>query len=216
MRRQTMKTHSFIRVKHLAVISVILLLAVSVLAGTVYAVTLDSDGILPVSADANEQVGESSPYTITVKTNYAESVNDNDHRQTVEIYNNTSAAAVASGTGTVVSYSMTAENTSPTFNVKSNNKVSVTAVTVKSGDDDITATAFGGEGAYKYFLESTKTSPFGYFELYDITDNITVEVTYGEPLSDLGKNGSSPMYSITVVTKGDTGAYHTLAASDQK
>ena len=211
-----MNHHSFSHVRRLAVVSVILLLTVSVLAGTVYAVTLDKAGLLPVGAPAKQAVAAGGSYNITVTTAYADSVNDTQHLQTVEIYNDTSEAPVQSGSGTVT-YAMLAENTSPTFNVKSNNLVSVTGVVVKdSSGTDITASAFGSEGAYQYFLESTKTSPFGFFELYGITGNITVEVSYGEPITDLGNyNSSNPMYSITVVTKGDTGAYHTFAADEK-
>ena len=49
MRRYVMNHHSFTHVRRLAVVSVILLLTVSVLAGTVYAVTLGKTSIAAVS-----------------------------------------------------------------------------------------------------------------------------------------------------------------------
>lgn len=200
-------------------VMLVLLLAACVLAGTVFAVTLDDAGYSPVAAGVDSPVGDGS-YIITVNTAYADAVNDSDHLQTVEIYNDTSQAAAANGStpgsGTVT-YAMPAENSTPTLNVKSNGKVSVTSVQVlDENGNDITTTAFGSEARYEYFIESTKSSLFGYFELYNVTGDITVNVTYGEPVTDIGTFSGFNMYSATVVTKGDVGPYNHVYANDER
>lgn len=63
-----MKTHSFIHGRRLAVVSVILLLAVSVLAGTVYAVTLDGTVFSALGAKAGDAVSAAPDNAINVYT----------------------------------------------------------------------------------------------------------------------------------------------------
>ena len=66
--------------------SLAVLLAVSVLAVTVYAVTLENAGISPVAASVGGLVGDggSQSHTITVNAAYADAVSG--ETQTVELY----------------------------------------------------------------------------------------------------------------------------------
>ena len=181
--------------------SVFVLLAVSLLAGTVYAVTIDAVG---------EEVGDGTNYSITVNSTYESAVDNEDCRQYIEIYDDTTKNPVARVLNQAAA-TLPAENTTPAINVKSNSKVSVKSITVKDANGtNITAQAFGYEQYYTDFIESCKTSLFGFVELQNITGNITVDVTYGEPVADktMGYSSSCPYYSVTVVTKGDVGPYN--------
>lgn len=199
------------RGKAVIVASLVLLLAVSVLAGTVYAVTLDGTVFSPLAARIGAEVGDGS-YTITVNAAYAEAVAAQS--QTVEYYADTSQAATSSqllANNSSVTFTVDADNSTPTLNLKSSSKVSISSVVVKdAGGNDITADAFGATQYYTDFIESCKTSLFGYLELQNITGNITVDVTYGEPIADksMGNyNSNLPYFSVTVITKGDVGPY---------
>lgn len=137
-------------------------------------------------------------------------MNDDEHSQYIEIYDDTTQNPIAR-TKNHVAAAMPAGNTTPAINVKSNSKVSVKSITVKDADGaDITAQAFGYDQYYTDFIESCKTSLFGFVELQNITGSITVDVTYGEPVTDktMGYSPSYPYYSVTVVTKGDVGPYN--------
>ena len=137
-------------------------------------------------------------------------MNDDEHSQYIEIYDDTTQNPIAR-TKNHVAAAMPAGNTTPAINVKSNSKVSVKSITVKDADGaDITTQAFGYDQYYTDFIESCKTSLFGFVELQNITGSITVDVTYGEPVTDktMGYSPSYPYYSVTVVTKGDVGPYN--------
>ena len=155
-------------------------------------------------------------YSITVNSRFEDAVNDEEHSQYIEIYNDTTKNPIAR-VKNHVSAVMPAENTTPTLNLKSNSKVSIKRVTVKDENGtDITAQAFGYDQYYTDFIESCKTSLFGYLELQNITGNITVDVTYDNPVADksMGVTGSNPYYSITVVTKGEVGPYNKAYKND--
>ncbi len=156
-------------------------------------------------------------YSITVNSHFENAVNDDEHSQYIEIYNDTTQNPIAR-VKNHVSAAMPAGNTTPTLNLKSNSKVSVKSITVKDADGtDITAQAFGYDQYYTDFIESCKTSLFGYLELQNITGNITVDVTYDEPIADqaMGQcNSNLPYYSVTVITKGDVGPYGKAYRSD--
>lgn len=151
-----------------------------------------------------------SAYSITVNSHYESAVDNDASRQYIEIYDDTTEPAIARALNGV-SADMPEGNTTPTLNLKSNAKVSVKSVIVTDADgNNVTADAFGATQYYTDFIESCKTSLFGYLELQNITGNTTVDVTYGEPITDgnMGMmNSNVPYYSITVVTKGDVGPY---------
>ena len=151
-----------------------------------------------------------SAYSITVNSHYESAVDNDASRQYIEIYDDTTEPAIARALNGV-SADMPEGNTTPTLNLKSNAKVSVKSVIVTDADgNNVTADAFGATQYYTDFIESCKTSLFGYLELQNITGNITVDVTYGEPIADKNMgwmNSNVPYYSITVVTKGDVGPY---------
>ena len=157
-----------------------------------------------------------STYSITVKSHFEDAVNDDEHSQYIEIYNDTTQNPIAR-TKNHVAAAMPVGNTTPAINVKSNSKVSVKSITVKDANGtNITVQAFGYEQYYTDFIESCKTSLFGFVELQNITGNITVDVTYGEPVADksMGSEGSNLYYSMTVVTKGDVGPYNKAYRND--
>ena len=158
-----------------------------------------------------------STYSITVNSTYESAVDNEDCRQFIEIYDDTTQNPIAR-TKNHVAAAMPAGNTTPAINVKSNSKVSVKSITVKDADGtDITAQAFGCDQYYTDFIESCKTSLFGFVELQNITGNITVDVTYDEPIADkaMGQyNSNLPYYSTTVITKGDVGPYGKAYRSD--
>lgn len=151
-----------------------------------------------------------SAYSITVNSHYESAVDNDASRQNIEIYDDTTEPAIARALNGV-SADMPEGNTTPTLNLKSNAKVSVKSVIVTDADgNDVTADAFGATQYYTDFIESCKTSLFGYLELQNITGNITVDVTYDEPIADksMGNyNSNLPYYSTTVITKGDVGPY---------
>ena len=151
-----------------------------------------------------------SAYSITVNSHYESAVDNDASRQYIEIYDDTTEPAIARALNGV-SADMPEGNTTPTLNLKSNAKVSVKRVIVTDADgNNVTADAFGATQYYTDFIESCKTSLFGYLELQNITGNITVDVTYDEPIKDKNMgwmNSNVPYYSITVVTKGDVGPY---------
>lgn len=172
--------------------------------------------VITVNYTQNSQyvpvVEPGSTYSVTVNSTYEDAVNNDDCRQYIEIYDDTTKNPVARVLNQAAA-TLPAENTTPAINVKSNNKVRVKSVQVLDANgDDITQSAFGSQARYDYFIESTKTSLFGYFELYNVTGNITVNVTYDEPVADLGNN----YYSMTVVTKGDVGPYNHVYANDAR
>lgn len=157
-----------------------------------------------------------STYSITVNSHFENVVNDYEHSQYIEIYNDTTENPIAR-TKNQVAAAMPVGNTTPALNLKSNSKVSVKSVVVKDENgNDITAQAFGYEQYYTDFIESCKTSLFGFVELQNITGNITVDVIYGEPVADksMGSGGSKLYYSMTVVTKGDVGPYNKAYRND--
>ena len=195
--------------------------ALSVMAGTFYAVTVNGTPLFPSSGKGNvaaigaavdaAESGDGT-YTITVNADYSDAVAS--QTQTVEYYADTSLSATSSqaiADNGSVTFTVASDNTTPTLNLKSNAKVSVKSVVVKDENgNNITSQAFGYDQYYTDFIESCKTSLFGYLELQNITGNITVDVTYGEPIADknMGSTKSNdPYYSITVVTKGDVGPY---------
>lgn len=220
--------------KAVVIASVIMLLAVSVLAGTVYAVTLDRAGIAPVAAktadialgaQADENVGNGS-YTITVKTSFESGVAE--QTQKIEFFadGNTATAADFATLGDDGEKVFTANSfdTTPTLNLKNSADARISSVVITDADgSDITTAAFGSQNYYNNFIESCKTSLFGYVELQNITGNITVNVTYDTPVTcamlgynenndayvhatGSGNDESNPkFYSITIVAKGDVG-----------
>ena len=216
--------------KRLALIGVMLMSIVTLLTGTVFAVAVSDTFLNPqkaahsasfepaaVGAQAGAETGEGN-YTVTVNTTFPGDVSG--ETQNIEFYQSghtdapTDSATL--GDGGTKAFTCPADDTSPTLNLKSSSAVSITSVEIKDADDDvITVAAFGSQAQYDYFIESTKTSLYGYIELQDITGNITVNVTYGAPVDDLGKINSSTAYSITVVTKGETGPYHTFSGDKQ-
>ena len=162
-----------------------------------------------VNYDCVPDVTPGSTYTVTVSSTYESAVDNENCRQTIEIYNDTTqppaATALSGATAT-----LPAENMTPAINVKSSNKVSVKSVVVKdAGGSDITQIAFGSAQCYNDFIESCQNSLFGYFELQNITGDITVDVVYDAPVEDrtMGGSGSGAYYSVTVVTKGEVGPY---------
>ncbi|MCR5653006.1 MAG: leucine-rich repeat domain-containing protein, partial [Ruminococcus sp.] len=158
--------------------------------------------------------------TITVTATYADAVNTDECKQTVEYYADTTAAATERhelASGSSVTFTCGNYNTSPTLNLKSSSKVSITSIVVKNANnEDITADAFGSAQYKTDFLESTKTSLFGYVEFRNIMGNITVEVTYGTPVADgaMGEYSPYKYYSVTIVTKGDVGPYRKSYVND--
>ncbi|MEE3475508.1 MAG: hypothetical protein VZQ79_09215 [Ruminococcus sp.] len=171
--------------------------------------TQDSSYVPPVTPGTN--------YSITVNSHFEDAVNDDEHSQYIEIYNDTTKNPIAR-TKNHVSAAMPVGNTTPTLNLKSNSMDSEKSVAVKDADgNDITAQAFGYDQYYTDFIESCKTSLFGFVELQNITGNITVDVTYGEPVADNSMGYASsdkPYYSMTVVTKGDVGPYNKAYRND--
>ncbi|MCR5653549.1 MAG: leucine-rich repeat protein, partial [Ruminococcus sp.] len=158
--------------------------------------------------------------TITVTATYDDAVNTDECKQTVEYYADTTQAATDRQqlvSGGSVTFDCGNYNITPTLNLKSNSKVSITSITVRDANNpdnetnDITSTAFGAAQYKTDFLESCKTSLFGFVEFQNITGNITVEVTYGEPITSIG---SGNYYSTTVITKGDVGPYHKTYKND--
>ncbi|MCR5653690.1 MAG: leucine-rich repeat protein [Ruminococcus sp.] len=151
--------------------------------------------------------------TITITASYADAVNTDECKQTVEYYADTTKAATTSyeiANGETVRFIRDESNSTPTFNLKSNAKVSITSIVVKNAEGtDITADAFGSARYKTDFLESCKTSLFGFVEFQSITGNITVEVTYGAPTTM-----SSGKYACTIVTKGDVGPYRKSCRTD--
>ena len=175
--------------------------------------------MLIVSVFAGTFTVSSETKTITVTATYAPAVSS--ETQTVEFYEDTTVAATDSGAladGGSVVFDCEVDNTTPTLNLKSSSKVSISSIVVKdSNNTDITDSAFGAARYKTDFIESCKTSLFGYVELQDITGNITVEVEYGEPIADknMGYYSSArPYFSTTVVTKGDVGPYHKAYRND--
>ena len=211
-RRNTMKIQTG-KFKGFAVIiaSLAVLLAVSVLAVTVYAVTLENAGISPVAASVGGLVGDggSQSHTITVNATYADAVSG--ETQTVELYADgatdtaTDSGALADG-GTVT---FTTADATPSLNLKSSAKVSVSSVRIMDGETDVTIDQFGGQAYYDNFIESCKTSLFGYFELQSVAGDLTVNVVYGEPVTV-----SSYYYSATIVTKGYVGPIRNISGGD--
>ena len=206
--------------KAVIVASFVVLFLCAVLACTVYAVTLDTEFDSPISASVGEDRtvgdGPGSTYSVTVNSTYEGAVDNDECRQYIEIYDDTTKNPVARVLNHAVA-ALPAENTTPAINVKSNSKVSVKRITVKDANGtNITAQAFGDEQYYTDFIESCKTSLFGFVELQNITGNITVDVIYGEPVADnsMGSGGSNPYYSMTVVTKGDVGPYNKAYRND--
>lgn len=196
--------------------------ALSVMAGTFYAVMVNGTPLFPSSGKGNVaaigaavDAAESGDgdYTITVNTAFESGVASQTQKIEYFADGNTDTAAdceTLGANGTKV-FTAHASDTTPTLNLKSNSKVSVKSVVVKDENgNDITSQAFGYDQYYTDFIESCKTSLFGYLELQNITGNITVDVTYGEPIADKNmgwRDSNVPYYSITVVTKGDVGPY---------
>ncbi len=147
-------------------------------------------------------------YSITVNSHFENVVNDDEHSQYIEIYNDTTQNPIAR-TKNQVAAAMPVGNTTPALNLKSNSKVSVKSVVVKDENgNNITEQAFGYEQYYTDFIESCKTSLFGFVELQNITGNITVDVTYDSPVTIAGVyNSNLPYFSYTIVTKGDVGPF---------
>ena len=113
-----------------------------------------------------------STYSITVNSHFEDAVNDDEHSQYIEIYNDTTQNPIAR-TKNHVAAALPVGNTTPAINVKSNSKVSVKSITVKDANGtNITVQAFGYEQYYTDFIESCKTSLFGFVELQNITGNI--------------------------------------------
>lgn len=169
----------------------------------VYVNYTQNDSYVPV-------VTPGSTYSITVNSHFEGVDNDDAHSQYIEIYDDTTKNPIAR-TKNHVAAAMPVGNTTPTLNLKSNSKVSVKSVVVKDENgNDITSQAFGYDQYNTDFIESCKTSLFGYLELQNIKGNITVDVTYGEPIADksMGNyNSNLPYFSVTVITKGDVGPY---------
>ena len=197
--------------KAVIVASFVVLFLCAVLACTVYAVTLDMEFDSPISASVGEDrtVGDEpgSTYSVTVNSTYEDAVNNDNCRQYIEIYDDTTKNPEARALNQAAA-TLPAENTTPAINVKSNSKVSVKSITVKDANGtNITAQAFGDEQYYTDFIESCKTSLFGFVELQNITGNITVDVTYDSPVKITGNYNNSPYFSYTIVTKGDVGPF---------
>ena len=165
---------------------------------------------------------DGTDYTVTVKAHYPDGF-DNANYQTIEYYADTSSDTPTQSSkiadGGSYTFTIPTADYTPTFNVKdsrdtSANVVSVTAVKVTAGGADLTQEFFGGQKYYQYFLESTKTGVFGYFELQNVTGDITIDVTYGAPFTGtLADYGSKTMHVANFVVKGDASHESTVGNS---
>lgn len=165
---------------------------------------------------------DGTDYTVTVKAHYPDGF-DNANYQTIEYYADTSSDTPTQSSkiadGGSYTFTIPTADYTPTFNVKdsrdtSANVVSVTAVKVTAGGADLTQEFFGGQKYYQYFLESTKTGVFGFFELQNVTGEITIDVTYGAPFTGtLADYSSNTMHVANFVVKGDASHESTVGNS---
>lgn len=193
---------------------------------TIYAVTVDGAPLFAaVGAPADSEPTGDGTYTITVNAHFESGVSS--ETQKVECFaDGATASAADSGTigdGQSKVFTIQESDATPTLNLKNNASSRISSVTIKnSANADQTYAKFGGQNYYNNFIESCKTSLFGYVELQGVGEDLTVDVTYDTPVtvSDLGvynNNASNKFYSVTVVAKGyvaESDMYHYVSFSD--
>ena len=176
--------------------------------GTIFAVTLDGAPLFAaVGAQADVEPAGGGTYTITVNAHFESGVSS--ETQKVEYFAD-GATDSAADSGTIGDnqskvFTIQESDTTPTLNLKSSASSRISSVTIKnSANNDQTYVKFGGQNYYNCFIESCKTSLFGYVELQSVGEDLTVDVTYDTPVTcaDLGSYKNKKLYSVTVVAKG--------------
>lgn len=189
-----------------AVFALIFMLSLS--GGTIYAVTVNGAPLFAaVGASADIEPTGDGTYNITVNAHFESGVASES--QKVEYFAD-GATGTAADSGTISDgqskvFTIQVSDTSPTLNLKNSASSRISAVTIKnSSNNDLTIAKFGGQNYYNNFIESCKTSLFGYVELQDVGEDLTVDVTYDTPVTcaDLGSYSNKKLYSVTVVAKG--------------